>query len=724
MNRMRRYFVFFLISGFTGLAYETIWVRLSMASFGVTPAALSIVVSVFMAGLALGAWLVTRWRERLAMLDAKRAARAYALIELAIGVLGLIVPPALKLGAFVAAHLARGHGPVAWYGAAFVWQAIVLLPATTAMGATIPIGMFAIGKAQLPGHNRSFSYLYLANVLGAVAGCLIPTFFLIEVLGFADTLRLAFVLNLGIAATAWEAARHTTNAAIAGQESAPPATTTGDRTALVLLFLTGLCSMGAEVVWTRQFTAYLGTVVYSFAAILAVYLTATFLGSGLYRTLKPSRSSLSSLPWGLVAITMGLPLLACDVLVFGLPELFDHTYEVGVGGIIRVALAIGPLSATLGFLTPMLVDRYSLGRAERAAVAYAVNTIGCIIGPLLAGFVLLPWVSERWALALLSLPFVAASFLLARGTKERLVALIAAGTCALLVWGTRSLPEAFPEAQVQRDYTATTIASGSGMGRRLFVNGVGMTVLTPITKIMAHLPLALLDHPAKRVLDICFGMGTTFRALNRWKVDVTAVELVPGVPLLFPYFHADATAVLALPQAHVVIDDGRRFLEAASEPFDLITVDPPPPISAASSSLLYSTEFYQLARDHLAPGGILMQWIPGGDDQTIAASVRSITAIFPHVVMYRSFGVGFHFLATLEPLAIPDAATLAARLPKEAADDLIEWGPGQTAEAQFARVLAQPISPEALIERRPNVPLLTDDQPVNEYYFLRRLLER
>jgi len=123
-----------------------------------------------------------------------------------------------------------------------------------------------------------------------------------------------------------------------------------------------------------------------------------------------------------------------------------------------------------------------------------------------------------------------------------------------------------------------------------------MTGLTPITKDMAHMPLASLNHKPENALMICFGMGTTFRSLASWGIDVTAVELVPGVKEAFGYYFADAVCVLSQPNVRIIVDDGRRFLRRTEKKFDVITIDPPPPIQAAGSSLLYSEEFYSLIR--------------------------------------------------------------------------------------------------------------------------------
>src|SRR5438132_6399224 len=196
---MASWFVFFALSGFCGLLYETLWLRLSMAEFGVTSPSLAITLSVFMGGLALGSWLVSRAAGKLSALDARGATRAYALAELGIAALAFPAPWLLRAGGALLSSVLAGRGPVAWYAAAFAWQGLVLLPACTLMGATIPLGMLAIRKSGLRGATASFSWLYLANVLGAAVGTLLSAFVLIELLGFSRTLRVATAGNLATA---------------------------------------------------------------------------------------------------------------------------------------------------------------------------------------------------------------------------------------------------------------------------------------------------------------------------------------------------------------------------------------------------------------------------------------------------------------------------------------------------------------------------------------------
>jgi len=275
---------------------------------------------------------------------------------------------------------------------------------------------------------------------------------------------------------------------------------------------------------------------------------------------------------------------------------------------------------------------------------------------------------------------------------------------------------------VRRDATATVIATRLGKSKLLLVNGVLMTEVTPITKFMAHFPMALLERPPQHVLDICFGMGTTYRSMLSWGVRTDAAELAPSVPAVFSYFHADTAQVLRSPLGRVYIDDGRRHLERTQEMYDVITIDPPPPISAAGSSLLYSKEFYETAKRRLQPGGIVAQWVPGGDPADLVAVTRAVRESFLYVRAFLSVeGRGLHLLASDSPIPNRSAQELAARLPASARTDLVEWGPYRTPEAQFAALLKKEVAVDDLLRMAPSVAAMTDDRPINEYYLLREL---
>jgi spermidine synthase len=235
--------------------------------------------------------------------------------------------------------------------------------------------------------------------------------------------------------------------------------------------------------------------------------------------------------------------------------------------------------------------------------------------------------------------------------------------------------------------------------------------------------LASLDHPPGEVLVICFGMGTTFRSALSWGIPVTAVDLVPSVPKLFHFFHADAAQVLASPLAHIVADDGRHYLERNPARYDVIMIDPPPPIQAAGSSLLYSQDFYAVVKERLQPRGILAQWLPGGDDAVQASVARALKNSFPYIRVFHSVEHwGWHFFASDRPIQNRSAAELVARMPAKAVTDMMEWGPAKTPDEQFDLMLSAEMTAEQLIAVSPATPALQDDRPINEYFLLRGLL--
>ena len=302
--------------------------------------------------------------------------------------------------------------------------------------------------------------------------------------------------------------------------------------------------------------------------------------------------------------------------------------------------------------------------------------------------------------------------------------ILALGSAAV-VFAAKGFEEQYDPREVRRDSTATIVATGSNRaGKRLLVNGVGITNLTPITKMMVHLPNALLPHPPRKGLVICFGMGTSHLSMLSWGIQSTAVELVPSVPDLVSFFHPNAAELMKSPHSRVVIDDGRSYLERSSDDYDVVTIDPPPPVEAAGLSLLYSKEFYATVSRRLTENGILQQWLPKGDSTVVASVSRALHESFPYVRAFGSIeGWGTHFLASKSPIPLLTASELAKKLPAAAASDLLEWGPAKTAEEQFAMVVNHEIPLASLMEQAPGATALEDDRPVNEYFILRRLQE-
>ncbi len=702
--------VLFFLSGFCSLLYQIVWMRLAFASYGVVTPVMSVVISVFMLGLALGSWAGGKWARALSVKTKLPPARLYAVAEAIIGIGGLAVPALFLWGQQLLLPVGDIDS-VPYLVASGAAIALSLLPWCVCMGATFPLMMSRGGE---------FSFLYRANVIGALVGVLTSAWVLIELLGLRGTLWVAVAVNFVIAAMAWR-----WGGTAAGAESAPAAHQTGAasvgnavvvrrRLAMTVLFLTGFISMSLEVIWTRDFTPVLRTTVYSFAQLLFVYLLATAVGAHFYRR-DVARDRVRALSGilGFLALFSFLPAFANDP-------------RVG-GGAWGVFFGIFPFCAALGYLTPKIIDEISGGDAAIAGRAYAANVLGCIMGPLLATYLFLPYCGVRISMVAHAVPFMALYLWSSGGLplwRRASVCVMGLVLTAVSLVAVESFEEPIShlgkEAQIRRDHTATIISAGTGMGKSLLVNGIGITHLTPVTKTMAHFPLALLGRPSESALVICFGMGTTFRSLLSWGINATAVELVPSVRDAFPFYFSDAAEVLANPRGKIVVDDGRRFLERTTQQFDLITLDPPPPVEAAASSLLYSEEFYSLVSAHLKPDGVLQQWFPFGEEPILKAIARSLKNSFPYLRVFSSVdGWGYHFIASKSPIKEAVAADMAARLPQAAVKDLLQWNPGDTARGMFQRMIAHETTADAIIAGEPGR-AITDDRPYNEYYYLRR----
>jgi spermidine synthase/MFS family permease len=736
-NSQRLYLLFF-VSGFCSLVYQMVWTRLAFASFGIITPVLSVVLSVFMLGLSVGAWVGGRMIPWLTRKSRLSAIFFYGGAELTIG-LGAFATPAL-FAAGQRCLLAAGQTDSFRY---LLLSALVLaasiLPWCVCMGATFPF-MMAYVREEEARNADSFSYLYFANVLGAMTGTLLTAFVLVEIMGFRHTLALAAAGNFAIAALSAEIGwkgRGTARAPAPVAPAAAPvleASSSGPaRSGLIrwILFTTGFCAMAMEVVWTRAFTPVLKTQVYSFALIVFTYLGATFAGSLLYRDhLRRNAQRPFGELMALLALAAFLPIIAVDprLLPVQLNPAFGNYFDSNSAAALVLA-GICPLCGVLGYLTPGLIDRYAAGHPAAAGRAYGINVVGCILGPLCASYVLLPRMSERYALVILGLPLLGLGFPWCKSLPAWQRVAAAAGAGAALVWSLffandfeGLLNKCEISTAVRRDYAASVISFGEGFGRMLLVNGVGMTALRPETKFMVHLPMALHKGRPESALIICFGMGTSFRSALSWDARTTAVELVPSVVDAFAFYHADAASVLGNAKGRIVIDDGRRYLKRTREKYDVIVVDPPPPTEAAGSSLLYSREFYQLAKEHLKPDGILQIWVPGGTRVTLQAVARSLHEAFPYTRCFDGvYGWGGHLLGSMQPIEPATAGELAARMPQKARQDLMEWTDVErypTLPAFIQPVLSGEVPTTSLLNPNPRIQI-TDDQPFNEYYLLR-----
>jgi spermidine synthase len=721
-DRKRLLFEFFFLSGFCGLLYQVVWLRLAFASFGIITPVISVVISVFMLGLALGSVAGGRFIGPLTRMSGVSAVYFYALAELLIGIGAFVVPRFFDVGEALLGMSGETNS-FEYLSLSALAIAFSILPFSFAMGVTYPVVM-AYVREHSGADEKSFSHLYLANVLGASLGAFLTAGVLVELLGFRNTLWVAGAFNLLIATGAVFLGRRggtsiaPRDAALDdGVSTASAAPVPWVRT---ILFATGLAALAMEVVWMRTFTPVLGTQVYAFAALLVVYLVATWIGSFWYRRhLAKGRVPSIGRLLLIVAVSAFLPVLLND----------PRVAPAGRAPALLAFASIFPFCAALGYLTPRLIDDFAKGRPSVAGRAYAINAMGCIVGPLLASYVFLPLIGAKLSLIVLALPLLALAYVYRRELPRnwRLAGGVAASSAALVSLFV-SVSYENPcglnarDCEVRRDYTATIVSLGTGMKKDLLVNGIGITSMTPVTKYMAHLPVAFHRGKPASALVICFGMGTTYRSLLSWNLDTTAVELVPSVWDAFPFYHADAATVMRNPRGRIVIDDGRRFLDRTRETYDVVVVDPPPPIEAAGSSLLYSREFHEAVRLRLKPGGVFQTWFPAGEDAIARAIAKSLADVFPHVKVYRSVeGWGLHFIASMDPLESLNADKMLERMPEAAKADLAEWGPGADLRSDIATVLGEELPIARVLPAHPNN-VITDDRPYNEYFLLRRVM--
>ncbi len=723
----RIYFLCFFLSGFCGLLYQTVWLRLAYASFGVVTPVLSIVVSVFMAGLALGSVIAGRAVIPFCKKLKLPAIQLYSLTEVAIGLGAVTVPFCFQLGEnWLLSAGTTDSGSYLFQSAVTIAGSLLIW--CTLMGFTYPLMMAHIKQTDIA-DDSSFGFLYWANVCGASCSVIVTAFILIELIGLRACLFVGCALNIVVAVMALTLRKQALKENIEEkceeieeqQSHAHPSPLL-----FVVLFLTGFIAMAFEIIWTRSFMPVLGTVIYSFALLLFVYLISTALGSQRYVFDKRRGTTLSFEK--LIIAAAGTALLPTLLNGFNTEVIYlslNYLAETGPRAMLTL-VSIAPFSFVLGYLTPQLIDKCSSGLPGIAGKAYAINSIGCIVGPMVASYILLPQLGARLGGLLLALALIVLALKVVwQGTLPKARRLLWTATLAaglgvgVFVCGSYEEPR-IGGAQTYRDYAATSLLWGHGETAELIINGRRIALIRPWVKMESHLPIVLHDSPVKSVLVICLGMGTSFRSAMSWTPDVTVVELVPGVKKGLPYFYPDTVPNLD----KIVVDDGRRYLKRANRMFDIITIDPPPPIEAAGSSLLYSKEFCQQLHAHLNPGGILQLWFPSDERAVLAATVSSLKESFANVRAFQSSeGWGYHLIASDKPIVIPDEQTLRSLLSAAVLADLGEGSEGKDKEdppTLLMRVLQSEVPVQEILAGKQGD--LTDDKPINEYCLIRRIM--
>ncbi len=682
----------FFLSGASALIYELLWQRLLNLTFGVSTLCVSAVIASFMTGLALGGLLMGRWADR-----SNRPLHLYAAMEAAIALAGLLIPSALALTTGIQDRSGLGTNPT--LGTFHFWPLLasfgVLCVPTTLMGATVPLmGRLIALNSRHPGF--SFCWMYGANTLGAAVGAALTGFVLLPVLGMQQTLWIAMGLNLVAACLALAAARRSPACRIPIEEEGidmascqrssetPPAWLLA-----ICALLTGIVSTGLEVAWTRIIGILTSNSAYGFAQVLTVVLLGFVLGS----FLSAWWSRRAGDPWTKVAVCQFF--LAGTTLILlphfhSTPRWVIEVSDTAPPGAIFLreflltAAALLAPSILMGTSLPLLASMIqirsrfglSLGRL------YAVNTLGCAVGPFLVGFWLIPRLGIHATLgvqAAVSLLVGLIAWILAR--KSSLPWRLAGGAAVLAgaaaawhvipVGGYFKSPVESPRKLLyyaEGDCAIVAVVEESNGIRTILVDGqpVAGTAGTSIVdqKMLAHLPLLLHPNP-KRALTVGFGSGGTSYSMGLHGIDVDCVEIERCVPGAAELFVSENHEIIGQPNYRLIFDDARAWLHAAPEPYDVIVTDCTN-IQYRSNGDLYTTDYFHLMRDRLTQQGVAAAWVPanGIREEDLQTLLRSFQAVFPHTSVWYINTLPTDFLivvGTQTPLRI-DLADWSARM--------------------------------------------------------------
>ena len=579
-----------------------------------------------------------------------------------------------------------------------------------------PAGLEAHTRAYHVGLTTRVGFLYGLNTLGAVIGVLGSGIYAIGVWGETHTLLLGVGLTLTVSLMAWGLSRMVIKESgvvpkplpkkTAPQEAAGISTYSPQTRRLVGLAyaLSGFAALSYEVVWTRMFQIQVGTSIYSFSIMLAFYLAGVALGSLVgARLLSKARNPI--LIFGLAQLGIAIYSIAGMYL----STLFDPvslSWSLNLNHVLVMPLLIVfPITFVLGMIFPAVCRSYVRDESEVSLAVgrlYALNTLGCITGSLVCGFLLLWLMGTRNTMLAVAglnvLVGIGILFYAAQGAGKYALYAAAGVAAALSLVLALLAPDPF-RAAVNRSIEITFGASANrvevyyhkesiaatttAMGidniwqtKHLWVNGIGMTILCTETKLMAHLPLLMARDP-KDMLVVCFGMGTTVRSASLHKrVQIDVVELVPEVYDCYRYFHANAPEIMADPRIHMYKDDGRNFLLMRPKSYDVITIDPAPPVWAAGNVNLYTREFFQICKDRLKPGGVFCLYLPPVEASEMLMIVKTFNDVFPDMYVWRGLSSpypGFFLTGTPGPHAIDPAPFRAANADAAIVADLAEW---------------------------------------------------
>ena len=724
--------VLFLGSGCAALIYELVWFHVLRLVIGSSSISIAALLVSFMGGMGLGSVALPRLVPR-----SWHPLKVYAGLELLIGVIGLVLLVVLpRVETVYLAAVGYGLGGV-------LLRAVVciacLLPPTILMGATLP------AVARWTGTTRSgvgqTGTLYAANTIGAVAGVLIASFYLLRVHDTVVATLAAVGLNVAVALVAvWLAARRP---GVAAAEGPGPGPVVARPVVLAAIALSGFASLGAEVVWTRQLSLLFGATVYNFSLILAVFLAGIGAGSlgGAWLAARTGRADLA-LGWCQLALLVALPYGAYMIgyqIPFWqlgddfLPWVYASQPLVFAYDIARCAVSSGPAALCWGASFPLALAAANAGESDAGrlvARVAVVNTLGALVGTVVFSLVVIPGLGTERAQQALALVAAAAALMLFVAAARRVshdpepqlgavsapvggswpkpvwaAGLVVVATVTSL-WAVPPTPKgliAFGRditgwdtieryLYVDEGVNASVAVTDSDSGyRQLHISGKvvasTMDLDMRIERMLGHLP-ALLHGAPRKVLVVGMGAGVTAGSFVRYpEVErIVICEIEPSVLEASDQFVVENHGVRSDPRTEVIYDDARHFLATTDERFDVITSDPIHPWVRGAASL-YSVEYHELVKARLRPGGVVAQWVPlyETDEASAKSQIGTFVQSFPDATLWNSdfldAGYDLVLLGQVGPARV-DGEEIGRRLDGRSAlwQSLADVGLGSTVE--------------------------------------------
>ncbi len=726
-----------------GLVFESVFLRQLAWLLGNSAVATAVVLAAFMGGLALGAALCGRVADRSAS-----PLRLYGVLELcaagSAALLCTLLGPGRELFLAALRVFEPGRAPqqLAEIALAFL---LVLVP-TVPMGGTLPaLGRFVVRQEQ--GFVGSLGLLYGLNTLGAAGGVFLTGFYLFELVGVSLSGYLAAAVLAALGSIAVVVGKSTPT------RSAPlprlPSLGLPQRARAACLAAVGLCGvavLGYEVVWTRLLSLPMRSFSYSVSLMLTLFLLGLCLGALGLRALGRLGSGDSALR-ALGLLQLGMAAWSASSLLWIprwlAPVPASSFSEFMLSAALRAAGIVLPPTVLSGMALPLAARGFASSAAEVGAdvgKVYAANTAGALLGALGTGLLLLPLLGAPHSIAVLAALTVAGGALALSARPRRGFGRVAAAVLLLgcllpILRGPRPFVEAFLKASVGSDRigellffhegatdTIAVVRKDYGIhdpdAKSLITNGVAMSAtVKPVWRYMAlegHLPL-LLAHGADAALAVGVGTGITLGALASHPsiARITAVELSEGVLRGLRYFAAENGAAYRDSRVRLIQQDGRHYMELSDAVYDVITVEPPPPIVAGSVHL-YSLDFYRLCLKRLRPHGVVAQWLPLHAQSAVSArmAARTFLDAFPHAQLWLPSLRDAVLVGSAEPLRLT-LEELRASYTEPATRLSLESAYLETPESLLATYL---LDREGIEEWIGDAPPITDQRPRMEFF--------